>query len=209
VEKTASETHVPESLSANPEHSFADLASLVEFVTKQWHERWVMTSIWDEETLDILSRKPFFLLVSVEAPVSQRWQRFKHRCADHGLTPPTLEQFVLRNDDHLYNPQTGLARLVDQAQLRILNSSTALQHLHQGLQQLDLTNEERLRPNWDQYFMQLASLAAQRCNCMKRRVGCVLVRGKRVISTGYNGTPRGLRNCNEGGCESNGKSKYS
>lgn len=48
--------------------------------------------------------------------------------------------------------------------------------------------------------MRLASLAAERSNCMKRRVGCVLVREKRVISTGYNGTPRGLKNCAEGGC---------
>ena len=48
--------------------------------------------------------------------------------------------------------------------------------------------------------MQLASLAAQRSNCMKRRVGCVLVREKRVVSTGYNGTPRNLKNCNAGGC---------
>ena len=51
--------------------------------------------------------------------------------------------------------------------------------------------------------MQLASLAAQRSNCMKRRVGCVLIQEKRVISTGYNGTPRHLKNCNEGGCECN------
>jgi len=49
--------------------------------------------------------------------------------------------------------------------------------------------------------MQLADLAAHRSNCMKRRVGCVIVREKRVISTGYNGTPRGMTNCNEGGCE--------
>jgi deoxycytidylate deaminase len=49
--------------------------------------------------------------------------------------------------------------------------------------------------------MELASLAAQRSNCMKRRVGCVLVRERRVISTGYNGTPRGMKNCGEGGCE--------
>lgn len=48
--------------------------------------------------------------------------------------------------------------------------------------------------------MTLASLAAQRSNCMKRRVGCVLVSNNRVLSTGYNGTPRGMRNCNEGGC---------
>jgi dCMP deaminase len=48
--------------------------------------------------------------------------------------------------------------------------------------------------------MLLANLAAQRSNCMKRSVGCVLVCQKRVVSTGYNGTPRGVRNCNEGGC---------
>lgn len=48
--------------------------------------------------------------------------------------------------------------------------------------------------------MRLASLASLRSNCMKRRVGCVLVRERRVVATGYNGTPRGVRNCNEGGC---------
>ncbi|GAA5967007.1 hypothetical protein JCM11641_000413 [Rhodosporidiobolus odoratus] len=59
---------------------------------------------------------------------------------------------------------------------------------------------EHLRPSWDTYFMHLASLASLRSNCMKRRVGAVLVRDKRVVSTGYNGTPRGVRNCGEGGC---------
>ncbi|PHH84841.1 hypothetical protein CDD83_1293 [Cordyceps sp. RAO-2017] len=64
-----------------------------------------------------------------------------------------------------------------------------------------MARDDRLRPGWDAYFMALASLAAQRSNCMKRRVGCVLVgRGRRVLSTGYNGTPRGLRNCADGGC---------
>lgn len=48
--------------------------------------------------------------------------------------------------------------------------------------------------------MTLAHLASRRSNCMKRRVGCVLVHNSRIISTGYNGTPRNLRNCNEGGC---------
>ncbi|GAA6005802.1 hypothetical protein JCM11491_004016 [Sporobolomyces phaffii] len=62
------------------------------------------------------------------------------------------------------------------------------------------TLSEHLRPTWDTYFMALASLASLRSNCMKRRVGAVLVRDKRVVSTGYNGTPRGVTNCNEGGC---------
>jgi len=108
---------------------------------------------------------------------------------------------VVRNDDHLYHEVTGLARLIDRAELRLINSTSSLHKLHETLHTLDLTNDERLRPSWDQYFMQLASLAAQRSNCMKRRVGCVLVREKRVISTGYNGTPRNLKNCNEGGCK--------
>ena len=93
-----------------------------------------------------------------------------------------------------------MARLIDQAQLRLVNSASPISSLHRSLLALDLTNPRRLRPDWDQYFMQLASLAAQRSNCMKRRVGCVLVRERRVISTGYNGTPRNMRNCNEGGC---------
>lgn len=117
------------------------------------------------------------------------------------MTPPTLEEFVLRNDDHLYAPGTGLQSLFDRAQLKLLNSSTSMSSLHSALHSLNLANEARLRPSWDQYFMQLADLAAHRCNCMKRRVGCVIVREKRVISTGYNGTPRGMTNCNEGGCK--------
>ncbi len=116
------------------------------------------------------------------------------------MAPPTLEEFVFRNDDHLYNSKIGLARLIDRAEVRLVNQTQSIEILHETLRDLDLANGQRLRPNWDQYFMQLASLAAQRSNCMKRRVGCVLVREKRVISTGYNGTPRNLKNCNEGGC---------
>jgi dCMP deaminase len=123
-----------------------------------------------------------------------------HRCAANDLTPPTLEEFVLRNDDHLFAPGTGLQALFGRAQLKLLNSTPSIPALHTALKHLNLSNEARLRPSWDQYFMQLADLAAHRCNCMKRRVGCVIVREKRVISTGYNGTPRGMTNCNEGGC---------
>ncbi len=56
------------------------------------------------------------------------------------------------------------------------------------------------RPDWDEYFMKIAQVAAMRSNCIKRKVGAVIVRDKRIVSTGYNGTPRGTRNCNEGGC---------
>lgn len=59
---------------------------------------------------------------------------------------------------------------------------------------------DRLRPEWDEYFLQLAELVASRSTCLRRQVGAVLVRNERIISTGYNGAPRGLKHCLEIGC---------
>lgn len=56
------------------------------------------------------------------------------------------------------------------------------------------------RPSWDNYFMSVARVVSSRSNCVKRKVAAVVTLDKRIVSTGYNGTPRGVRNCNEGGC---------
>lgn len=59
--------------------SFPDVESLLDFVTKRWREHWVLTDIFDEATLEVLLRRPFFLLVNVDAPVGVRFQRFNER----------------------------------------------------------------------------------------------------------------------------------
>ena len=56
------------------------------------------------------------------------------------------------------------------------------------------------RPDWDTYFMDIAHVVSTRGNCVRRRVAAVVVKDRRIISTGYNGTPRGVKNCNDGGC---------
>ena len=56
------------------------------------------------------------------------------------------------------------------------------------------------RPDWDHYFMDIAHVAAKRGNCSRRQVAAVIVKDQRIISTGYNGTPRGIKNCCDGGC---------
>ncbi len=56
------------------------------------------------------------------------------------------------------------------------------------------------RPSWDEYFMEFARLAARRSSCLRRSVGAVLVRDKRVLATGYNGVPSGITHCSETGC---------
>jgi dCMP deaminase len=201
IETSASQTLVPHpEQSAKHVTSFATVTDLLEYATKHWQQHFCTTSIHDEAVVEALSARPFFVLLNIDAPISIRWQRFKNRCAAALLTPPTLEQFVLRNDEHLYAPSIGLAALASRAQVKLLNSTSSLEKLHAALNSLNLTDPDRIRPTWDHYFMTLASLAARRSNCMRRQVGCVLVREKRVMSTGYNGTPRNVRNCNEGGC---------
>ncbi len=60
---------------------------------------------------------------------------------------------------------------------------------------------EDRRPSWDEYFMGMAKLTAQRSTCLRRKVGAVIVKDKHIIATGYNGAPRGLSHCAElGGC---------
>ncbi|HEY5168400.1 MAG TPA: dCMP deaminase family protein, partial [Thermoleophilia bacterium] len=56
------------------------------------------------------------------------------------------------------------------------------------------------RPSWDEYFLQLATQAATRSTCLRRQVGAVLVRDKRILATGYNGAPRGVSHCLDIGC---------
>ncbi|RLE12258.1 cytidine deaminase, partial [Candidatus Aerophobetes bacterium] len=56
------------------------------------------------------------------------------------------------------------------------------------------------RPSWDEYFMQITQLVAKRSTCLRRKVGAIQVRDKRILCTGYNGPPRGLAHCSEVGC---------
>lgn len=56
------------------------------------------------------------------------------------------------------------------------------------------------RPSWEEYFMEIASLVARRSTCRRRAVGAILVKDKRVLTTGYNGAPMGLSHCLEIGC---------
>jgi len=57
-----------------------------------------------------------------------------------------------------------------------------------------------LRPSWDDYFMKLAEFTAKRSTCLRHAVGAVLVKDKRILSTGYNGAPSGMAHCLEIGC---------
>ena len=56
------------------------------------------------------------------------------------------------------------------------------------------------RPSWDKYFMEMAYFVAKRSTCLRRQVGAVIVKNKHVLATGYNGSPKGITHCLDGGC---------
>jgi dCMP deaminase len=56
------------------------------------------------------------------------------------------------------------------------------------------------RPTWDEYFMKITQIVAERSTCMRRMVGAIIVKDKKIVSTGYNGAPKGLKHCLEIGC---------
>ena len=61
-------------------------------------------------------------------------------------------------------------------------------------------SEHEGRPSWDDYFMQITFEVAKRSTCPRAAVGAVIVREKRILTTGYNGAPMGLAHCTEAGC---------
>ncbi|KAI3626255.1 hypothetical protein CBS9595_001616 [Malassezia furfur] len=212
--------------------------AMLHHVTAHWRTNYVTLDLDTTELVGMFDKRPFFLLVGIEAPMMLRWTRAKARLdasASDARDTLDLASFVAHDDSVMYGTthtsdadaqhlskdvsnlsflhQSGslisasmpsgngaLAALLSRSQLRIANTMRTLPELYAHLDTLSLTSMHRLRPTWDAYFVSLCSLASLRSNCMKRRVGAVIVRKNRVLSTGYNGTPRGLTNCNEGGC---------
>ncbi len=56
------------------------------------------------------------------------------------------------------------------------------------------------RPDWDEYFLKIARLVSERSTCLRRNVGAILVKEKKILATGYNGAPAGITHCEEAGC---------
>ncbi len=142
-----------------------------------------------------------FHLLHLDGPVEVRYERVRRRGGPR--TPKSLEEFVEQErretggDDPKHQQLRACYELADAT----LVNDGAIEDLHRRL-------DERAkgwlmsvkRPSWDEYFMKIARIASLRSNCMKRKVAAVVVKDRRIISTGYNGTPRGVKNCNEGGC---------
>ncbi|HEY3130800.1 MAG TPA: deaminase [Acidobacteriota bacterium] len=175
---------------------------LAEEISARLHEdkNYVVDSIRNPSEVRVFRRSPRFVLVNVEADEDERFRRLQQRRREQD--PVTLNEFRRMEERELSADESAqqLHEVAKMADYTIKNNGS-LGDLHRGIQEMIQTIARgQSRPDWDSYFMKIAQVTALRSNCIKRKVAAVIVKDRRVISSGYNGTPRGTKNCYEGGC---------
>jgi dCMP deaminase len=163
-------------------------------------KHYIIDSIRNPSEVGAFREAKHFKLIRVDAPPEVRFQRILSRKRESD--PRTFEEFVALENREAEGDDTSqnLVKVEMMADHALINDGP-LEKLYPQIDQLlGKLLRETQRPSWDEYFMNIAKVVASRSNCMKRKVAAIIVRDKRVVSTGYNGTPRGTRNCNEGGC---------
>lgn len=141
-----------------------------------------------------------FRLIWIDSDSRMRIERLRERARSGDPRDLSeLRAFEMRelgSDDSRSQQLDAVRALSDEE----LVNEGSLDDLREAVRQILARNLYFERPGWDVYFMSIARVVASRSNCVKRKVAAVVTVDRRVISTGYNGTPRGVRNCNEGGC---------
>ncbi len=164
-------------------------------------KNYVIDSIRHPSEVQVFRRRADFVLAAVRAPERLRFERLRLRAREND--PRTFEDFQALESREAQSGNASDQQLDGAIAMNdiVLENTGPLKMLHDKVRELlQEFSKKEVRPEWDDYFMGIAKVVALRSNCMKRKVAAVIVKDKRIISTGYNGTPRGVRNCSEGGC---------
>ncbi len=164
-------------------------------------QNYAIDSFRNPAEVEAFRQRPDFVLWAVIAKADSRFKRIKKRAREND--PRTLKQFIAVENREAHNAdpnKQSIDACVKMATVKIIND-VSLKHLHEQLMhRLKTALTHVKRPSWDNYFMHIARNVASRGNCLKRKVAALIVKDGRIISTGYNGTPRNTKNCFEGGC---------
>ena len=177
---------------------------LADLVRKNFHrdQNYVVDSIRNPAEVRSLMQEDQFYLVCVDADAKIRFERMRSRGREGD--PTTFADFE-KLEAMESDTSSSAAQQVEQTEELAsysVNNDSSIEDLHETVRGLlQKLSKKNSRPGWDTYFMEIARSVASRSNCVKRKVAAVIVRDLRIISTGYNGTPRGVKNCNEGGCK--------
>ncbi|MEM2963281.1 MAG: deaminase [Candidatus Anstonellales archaeon] len=168
-------------------------------------KNFVVDSFRNPAEVEVFRKRKDFVLVYVTASQRVRFERMRKRGREGD--PNTFDAFLKIEEEEAKNEEKTKQNTHATYQMadKKIENELDFKNLYMLIDGLLATLSKDFvpdRPSWDEYFMSIAKIVASRSNCIKRKVAAVIVKDKRIISTGYNGTPRGCINCNEGGCNS-------
>eukprot|EP00835_Amoeboradix_gromovi_P002546 NODE_147_length_17537_cov_0.265627.p4 type:complete len:297 gc:universal NODE_147_length_17537_cov_0.265627:10356-9466(-) len=172
-------------------HGYTESDELLAFLTPRWNEKFCLINV--ENHWKSLHKRPFICFLFIDASIPKRFARFESKFGKETSKDTFFEHYAQPGSQNYYD-------IIQAANVKILNEFNTVEELKEHLQKLNVVNDEFIRPGWDTYFIRICTLASKRSNCMKRQVGCVIIHNNRIVSTGYNGTPSGLKNCRDSGC---------
>lgn len=159
----------------------------------------VIESVRNPEEVLLMRKVSGFYLFSVDADLKIRYERIKLRKSETDNVD--FETFVA-NEQREMNPQNGksqdIGSCMAMADYRFENNSD-IAALRERVNAVISEIERKTRPSWDEYFMELADAASKRATCDRGRSGCVIVKDRQVLVTGYVGSPTGLAHCDDVG----------
>eukprot|EP01112_Ceratiomyxa_fruticulosa_P011062 TRINITY_DN2975_c0_g1_i1.p1 TRINITY_DN2975_c0_g1~~TRINITY_DN2975_c0_g1_i1.p1 ORF type:complete len:294 (-),score=63.74 TRINITY_DN2975_c0_g1_i1:89-970(-) len=180
------------------------LGSLVEEKSKSIYPQSCVVNLFTHpDDISPLQDKPSFFLISISAPICLRFERY---CSKYGKIG--MEDFCQRDDFLNFGMYTKdeyspcVNAVMERADCSIINVKKK-EDIYSLLDSLSLNKPvNTLRPGWEEYFMLLAWVTASRSNCVRHKIGAIIVDAQhRVVATGYNGTPRKMGMCIEGECK--------
>lgn len=165
-------------------------------------ENFVITSIRNPDEAALILQEVDSILVNVTTPIDIRLARIIER--DRVGDPKTVEELKEKEKKEMSDDPSAqqLHRVMKLAKVTLKNDK-GMDELRKKVDKLVkdyLYKLQPSRPSWDEYFMDVAEKIKLRSTCLSARKGSVLIKGNRIISTGYNGSPKGIKHCNAGGC---------
>ncbi len=159
----------------------------------------VITSIRHPEEIKELEKLPNFFMISVDSPIDIRFKRALERNREN--EPKTLKDFKAHEDFERKGKgnQQQIDVCIKQSRIHVLNDSTTKELQHKVEKLLEDLNKKVMRPDWDRYFLDIVRSVSKRATCDRGRTACIIVKEKRIIATGYVGSPIGSPHCDDVG----------
>lgn len=166
---------------------------------------YVVSSIRNLYELEVLRSNKSFVLIDIESPIKQRFSRLLARSKNNEDDKIlTFEEFKRSEDSEKSDDDSKQQLHVVSKQADVvINNSGSLKELYAKLDSFLNKWKPKLakRPSWDEYFINIMHAVGSRGTCERGRAGAIIVRNKRILATGYVGSPAGLPHCYEVGHE--------